>query len=83
MVECIWEGCVVVTGLWRGLVVSDGLNALPQAPCISENQTRDNKSIVSPSNKRLKSPLANAPELASEDFLAMLTAYGDSTCSLW
>ncbi len=35
MVECIWEGCVVITGLWRGLVVSDGLNALPQAPCIS------------------------------------------------
>ncbi len=35
MVECIWEGCVVVTGLWLGLVVSDGLNALPQAPCIS------------------------------------------------
>ncbi len=35
MVECIWEGCVVFTGLWRGLVVSDGLNALPQAPCIS------------------------------------------------
>ncbi len=35
MVECIWEGCVVVTGLWRGLVVSVGLNALPQAPCVS------------------------------------------------
>ncbi len=35
MVECIWEGCVIVAGLWRGLVVSDGLNALPQAPCIS------------------------------------------------
>ncbi len=26
-----------------------------------------------------KSTLANAPELASEDFLAKLTAYGDST----
>ncbi len=35
MVECIWEGCVVVTGLWRGLVVSDGLNGLPQATCVS------------------------------------------------
>ncbi len=35
MVECIWEGCVVVTGLWQGLIVSDGLNGLPQAPCVS------------------------------------------------
>ncbi len=35
MVECIGEGCVIVTGLWRGLVVSDGLNGLPQAPCVS------------------------------------------------
>ncbi len=24
-VEFIWEGCVIITGLWRGLVVSDGL----------------------------------------------------------
>ncbi len=35
MVECIGEGCVIITGLWRGLVVSDGLNGLPQAPCVS------------------------------------------------
>ncbi len=35
MVECIGEGCVIITGLWRGLVVSDGLNGLPQVPCVS------------------------------------------------
>ncbi len=35
VVECIGEGCVIITGLWRGLVVSDGLNGLPQAPCVS------------------------------------------------
>ncbi len=32
MVECIWQGCVIVTGLWQGLVASDGLNGLPQGP---------------------------------------------------
>ncbi len=35
MVECIWQGCVVITGLWQGLVVNDGLIGLPQAPCVS------------------------------------------------
>ncbi len=35
MVECIWEGCVVIRDLWRGLAVSYGLNGLPQAPCVS------------------------------------------------
>ncbi len=35
MVECIWEECIVITGLWRGLIVSDGLNGLPQAQCVS------------------------------------------------
>ncbi len=35
MVECIWEGCVIITDLWRGLIVSDGLNGLLQAPCVS------------------------------------------------
>ncbi len=35
MVECIGEGWIIITGLWRGLVVSDGLNGLPQAPCVS------------------------------------------------
>ncbi len=34
VVECIWEGCVIITGLWRGLVFSDGLNDLPQPPCV-------------------------------------------------
>ncbi len=33
VVECIWEGCVIITVMWRGLVVSDGLNGLPQ--CVS------------------------------------------------
>ncbi len=33
--ECIGEGWIIITGLWRGLVVSDGLNGLPQAPCVS------------------------------------------------
>ncbi len=35
MVDCIWEGCVIITGLWWGLVVRDGLNGLPQTPCVS------------------------------------------------
>lgn len=35
VVECIREWCVIITGLWRGLVVCDGLNGLPQAPCVS------------------------------------------------
>ncbi len=35
MVECIGEGWIIITGLWWGLVVSDGLNGLPQAPCVS------------------------------------------------
>ncbi len=30
MVECIGEGWIIITGLWQGLVVSDGLNGLPQ-----------------------------------------------------
>ncbi len=37
MVECIGEGWIIITGLWRGLVVSDGLNGLPQAPCVIVN----------------------------------------------
>ncbi len=28
MVEFIWEECVIVTGLWQGLVASDGRNGL-------------------------------------------------------
>ncbi len=35
MVECIWEGCVVIKGLWQGLKVSNGLDGLPRAPCVS------------------------------------------------
>ncbi len=35
MVECIGEGWIIITGLWQGLVVSDGLYGLPQAPCVS------------------------------------------------
>ncbi len=31
-VECIWQECVIVTGLWQGLVSSDDLNGLPQGP---------------------------------------------------
>ena len=35
VVECIREGCVIITGLWQGLVVSDVLNGLPQAMFVS------------------------------------------------
>ncbi len=35
VVECIGEGWIIITGLRQGLVVSDGLNGLPQAPCVS------------------------------------------------
>ncbi len=31
----IGEGWIIITGLWQGLVVSDGLNGLPQALCVS------------------------------------------------
>ncbi len=35
VVECIREGWIIITGLWRGLVFSDGLNGLPQTICVS------------------------------------------------
>ena len=35
VVQRIWEGGIIVTGRWRLLVVSDGLDALPHVPCVS------------------------------------------------